>query len=373
MATETPGAGALLALLREEGALTRAELATVTGLARSTISLRLDALAGAGWIMPADGAVSSGGRPATAFVFNPAARVVLAADLGATHARLAVTDLDGRILAERTDDLRIGDGPEKVLGWLSGEFPNLLGPAGRRLDEVCGLGLGLPGQVDHGSGRPGPEAKMPGWEGFDVPGLLGERLNVPVLVDNDVNIMAVGEHSTDPQVEHLILVKLGTGIGSGIITGRRLHRGARAAAGDVGHIPVAAAQGLPCACGKIGCLESVAGGAALAARLGVADTREVVGLVLDGRPDALRLVGAAGRAIGEVLGTLVTFVNPSEVVIAGDLAEAGEPLLSGIRERIGAVAVPRTTEHLAVRASHLGDRAGVTGAARLVIEHALAF
>ncbi|WP_460368658.1 ROK family protein [Actinocorallia lasiicapitis] len=372
MATETPGAGALLALLRERP-LTRAELVELTGLARSTVSLRLDALAADGWIVPSSGPVSSGGRPATAFVFNPDARIVLAADLGATDGRLAVTGRNGRILAEHTADLQIGDGPEKVLDWVAAELPVLVAAAGRSPREACGLGVGLPGQVDAATGRPGREAKMPGWEGFDVPGRLHDRLGVPVLVDNDVNIMAVGEHSTAPHVDHLLLVKLGTGIGGGIITDRRLHRGAGAAAGDIGHIPTPSAAGLRCACGQTGCLEAIAGGAALAARLNVTDTREVVRLALADRPEAVTAITEAADAIGDVLSALVTFFSPAEVVIAGDLAAAGPPLLDRIRSRVLTRSVPRTTESLTIRASRLGDRAGITGAAHQALTSALTF
>ncbi|MFF7994286.1 ROK family protein [Kitasatospora xanthocidica] len=377
MTTEAAGAGALLAILRDGQARTRAELMQLTGLARSTVSQRLDALLDQHWIVPADDAISSGGRPAVAFAFNAGARIVLAADLGATHARIALTDMTTRVLAERSQDVPITDGPERVLGWLVEEFTSLLTESGHTLADVCGVGIGLPGPVEHTTGRPVNPPIMPGWDGFDVPGWLGPRIGAPVLVDNDVNIMALGEHwAASPEVAHLLFVKVGTGIGSGIITEHRLHRGAQGAAGDIGHIRVASAADRLCRCGNPGCLEAVAGGAALAARLRAegaeaADARGVVKLVRAGNPTAVQLIRQAGRDIGDVLATLVNFFNPGVIIIGGDLADAGEHLLAGVREVVYRRSLPLATQHLAIRGRELGDRAGVIGASVMVIEHVL--
>ncbi|MFI6326329.1 ROK family protein [Nonomuraea sp. NPDC050556] len=377
MLNET-GAGALLAILRDGQARTRAELVEITGLARSTVSQRLDALLSRQWIVPAEDAISSGGRPAVAFTFNQAARVALAADLGATHARVAVTDLGTTILAERTADLPIDRGPEPVLSWLVDTCLELLRESGHTLDQVCGVGVGLPGPVEHASGRPISPPIMPGWDAFPVPEWLGERLGAAVLVDNDVNIMALGEHrAARPEADQLIFVKIGTGIGCGIISDRRLHRGAQGAAGDIGHVRVSSAADVVCRCGNTGCLEAVAGGAALSARLTEAgvpasNSREVVGLVRSGNTQAVQLIRQAGREVGDVLATIVNFFNPAVIVIGGDIAEAGEHVLAGVREVIYLRSLPLATQHLSIRTSELGDRAGVIGAAVMVIEHALA-
>ncbi|GAA3208606.1 ROK family transcriptional regulator [Actinocorallia longicatena] len=378
LVTGTVGAGALLSILRQGEPRTRAELVQLTGLARSTVSLRLDALLDQNWVVPVEDAISSGGRPATAFAFNTAARIVLAADLGATHARLAVTDLAATVLAEHSADVPITDGPDAVLTWLIGAFETLVAETGHTLDEACGLGLGLPGPVEHTSGRPVNPPIMPGWDGFDVPGWLGGRLRVPVLVDNDVNIMALGEHwAAATLADHLLYVKIGTGIGSGIITERRLHRGARGAAGDIGHIRAATApEGLVCRCGNTGCLEAIAGGGALTARLrelglDATDSRDVVRLVRAGNGQAIQLIRQAGREIGDVLAGIVSFFNPGVIIIGGDISEAGEHLLAGIREIVYSRSLPLATQHLLIRTSELGDRAGAIGAAVMVIESVL--
>ncbi|MFI6316703.1 ROK family protein [Nonomuraea sp. NPDC050556] len=372
MTMEIAGAGALLTILRDGRARTRAELMELTGLARSTVSQRLDALLDQQWIIPADDAISSGGRPAAAFTFNAGARVVLAADLGATHARLAVTDLTTQVLAEHSEDVAIADGPERVLDWLVTAFHRLLAESGHTLDQVCGTGIGLPGPVEHETGRPVNPPIMPGWDGFDVPARLGPRLGVPILVDNDVNIMALGEHwAASPEVEHLIFVKVGTGIGSGIITEHRLHRGAQGAAGDIGHICVPSAAHVVCRCGNTGCLEAIAGGGALAAQLDVANGREVVRLVRAGDARAIQLIRQAGRDLGDVLASLVNFFNPGVIIIGGDMADAGEHLLAGVREVVYRRSLPLATQHLNIRSRQLGDRAGVIGASVLMIEHIL--
>jgi predicted NBD/HSP70 family sugar kinase len=372
------GAGALLSILRDGQARTRAELAQLTGWARSTLSLRLEALLGHGWVVPTEDAISSGGRPATTFAFNPGARVVLAADLGVTHARLAVTDLATMVLAERSAELPIDRGPLAVLTWLVETFHELLAECGREPADVCGVGIGLPGPVEYETGKPVNPPIMPGWDRFAVPEWVGERLGAPVLVDNDVNIMALGEYwAVRSQVEHMIFVKIGTGVGCGIISEGRLHRGAQGAAGDIGHIRVPSFEDVVCRCGNTGCLEAVAGGGALAARLRAAGedasgSRDVVDLVRAGNVRATQAVRQAGREIGTVLASVVNFFNPSLIVVGGDLAESGEHLLAGIREVIYSRSLPLATQHLGILVSELGDRAGVTGAAVMVIEQVLA-
>ena len=231
------GAGELLQLMRDGRARTRGELIAVTGLARSTVGARVDALLATGLLAPSGEARSTGGRPPTRFAFNPGARVVLGADLGATHALVALTDLDGTVVAERGAPLEIARGPETVLDWLAATGHELLAAAGRGPEELVGVGIGLPGPVEHSTGRPMTPPIMPGWDGYDVPRHVSASLGGPVLVDNDVNIMALGEHATIyPEVEHLVLVKVATGIGAGIIGGGRLHRGAQDAAGDLRHV-----------------------------------------------------------------------------------------------------------------------------------------
>ena len=374
-----PGsAGALLHLIRDGVAVTRADLARVTGLARSTVAQRVDALLEHELVYEAGGSASTGGRPPIVLALNRGAGVILAADLGATHARVAVSDLAGTPLAERAADLDIALGPDAALGWLTERFADLLEEIGRGREEVRGIGVGVPGPVEFDSGRPVNPPIMPGWDDFPIPEWFAGRYSAPVLVDNDVNIMARGEHWIHWRAtDHLLLVKVGTGIGCGIVADGHIHRGARGAAGDIGHIRATDRTDVVCRCGNIGCLEAIAGGQALALRLAEAgadavNSRDVVRLVRNGHPGAIRMVRDAGRTLGEVLAGTVNFFNPAVIVVGGDIAEAHAQLLAGVREGILSRSLPLATRDLIIVPCRLGDRAGVTGAAIMAIEHVLA-
>jgi predicted NBD/HSP70 family sugar kinase len=369
--------GDLLSLIREGVAVTRADLARHTGLARSTVAQRVDALLASGLVVEAGGSASTGGRPPTVLAFNQDAGVVLVADLGATHARMAATDLAGTPLAETTEDLDIALGPREVLTRLSERFHDLLAETRHSPTDVRGIGIGVPGPVEFASGQPVNPPIMPGWDGFDIPAWFADRYAAPVLVDNDVNIMARGEHWVHwRRTPHLLLVKVGTGIGCGIVADGQIHRGARGAAGDIGHIRATSSDEVVCRCGNIGCLEAIAGGQALADRLSAvgidaANSRDVVRLVRDGDATATRMVRDAGRTLGEVLAGTVNFFNPAVIVIGGDIAEAHAQLLAGVREGILSRSLPLATRDLRIVPSRLGDRAGITGAAITAIEHVL--
>jgi predicted NBD/HSP70 family sugar kinase len=372
------GAGRVLSLIRDGEAVTRADLARRTGLARSTVAQRVEALLAHQLVYEAGGSASTGGRPPTVLAFNRGAGVVLVADLGATHSRLAVSDLAGTPLAERAFDTDVARAPELVLEWVRERFDELLSVVGRTHEEVRGIGIGVPAPVAFSRGEPVAPPMMPGWDGFSIPGWFEPHYAAPVLVDNDVNIMALGEHWTHwRDCEHLLYVKLGTGIGCGIVADRRIHRGAQGAAGDVGHVRLAGHNDVLCRCGNYGCLEAVAGGRALAARLSAAGlpaetSRDVVRLVRAGEPLALAAVRDAGRHLGEVLAECINFFNPGAIVIGGDISEAHQQLLAGVREVAFGRSLPLATRDLRMGCTQLGDRAGIIGAAIMVIEQVLA-
>ena len=376
IASESDSPGNLLTLIRSGRARTRGELGEVTGLARSTVAQRVDALINAGLVVEVGGAPSTGGRPPSLLGFNGDVGLVFAADLGATHSRVAVCNLHAEILAEVVADIDIDLGPAHVLGWLEETFEKLLSDIGRPLREVRGVGIGVPGPVDFSHGMAVNPPIMAGWHLYRIADRIQQRYGVPVLVDNDVNIMALGEYwSMDPGVHDFMLVKVGTGIGSGLIMGGHLHRGANGAAGDIGHVR-ATSDDVICRCGNTGCLEAVAGGGALAARLrdlghDAAGSREVVQLLRAGNKDATRVVREAGRLIGQVLASTVNLLNPALIMIGGDMAMAEQPLLAGVREVVYQRSTTLSTTDLQITTSRLGDRAGVVGAAALVLEHVL--
>lgn len=373
----TSGASALFQLLRDGQPRTRAELATLTGLARSTIALRVDSLMQLGLIRPVGEATSTGGRPSSRFALNPGARAVLGVDVGASHAKLAIADLAGTILAQRGEPLPVADGPEAVLSWVVDAGHDLLAGLGRDTADLISIGIGLPGPVEFKTGRPINPPIMPGWDRFDVPGWVQQHWPVPVLVDNDVNISAIGELATAwPDVEHLMFVKVATGIGAGVVSGGRLQRGAQGIAGDIGHVQIARGAGVPCHCGNRGCLEAMASGPAIArglrdAGIDAQTGRDVVELVKHGNIDAVQAVRQAGRDIGEVLTACVSLINPSIIAIGGAMAQAGEHLIAGVREVVYARSMPLATEHLGIVQSRAGEDAAVLGASMLAIHHAL--
>lgn len=371
------GPGELLRILRDGHPRTRADLAAITGLGRAAISSRLEPLLELGLVVPVSDAASTGGRPSARLAFNPGAKVAAAADVGATHATVALTDLSGRILVETTEPLEISCGPEAVLDWLAMTLQGHLKAMKRPAADIIAVGIGLPGPVEHSTGKPTSPPIMPGWDGFDVPAYVQKTFDVPVLVDNDVNIMALGERATRwPNEDHMIFLKVATGIGSGVISGGILQRGAAGVAGDVGHIAVSKAAGIPCRCGKTACLEAIAGAPAVAAQLrenGLAAVtgNDVVSLVRSGDLAAIQAVRQAGRDIGEMLNMCVSFINPSLIVVGGSLAQSGEHLMAGIRETVYARSTPLATQHLTITQSETGPEAGIVGASILAVEYAL--
>ncbi|MGP3535971.1 ROK family protein [Microbacterium sp. RD1] len=371
------GVTQLFQILRDGVPRTRAELAKSTGLARSTIAARVDELMRMGLVTPIAETVSTGGRPPSQFALNPASRLVLAADIGASHATVAVADLSGTTLAEHSEPLDVTLGPVPVLTWLVDNAAALVEGMGRSPADLAAIGVGIPGPVEHSTGQPVNPPIMPGWDRFDVPGWVRQHLDVPVLVDNDVNIMALGESAVAwPGVEHLIFVKVATGIGAGVISGGALQRGAQGIAGDIGHVRVARGAGVPCHCGNQGCLEALASGPAIARALtaqGVPaeNGNDVIALVKRGNVDAIQAVRQAGRDIGEVLTTAVSLINPSVIAVGGSMSRVGEHLIAGVREVVYTRSTPLATEHLAIVASAAGQKAAVIGASMLAIEHAL--
>ncbi|MGW9585315.1 ROK family transcriptional regulator [Microbacterium sp. NPDC055455] len=367
----------LFQLLRDGVPRTRAQLAKSTGLARSTIAARVEELMRMGLIMPVADAASTGGRPPSQFALNPSARVVLAADIGASHTTVAVMDLTGAILVTRTESRAVAEGPEPVLTWVVDAAAGLLEEAGRDIRSLVAIGIGVPGPVEHSTGQPVNPPIMPGWNRFDVPGWVQQHLQVPVLVDNDVNIMALGERATAwPATAHLMFVKVATGIGAGVISGGELQRGAQGVAGDIGHVRVARGSSVPCHCGNQGCLEAIASGPAIARALraqGVPAESgdDVVALVQRGSLDAIQAVRQAGRDIGEVLTACVSLMNPSVIAIGGSMSRVGEHLIAGVREVVYTRSMPLATEHLAIVPSAAAENAAVIGAGMLAIEHAL--
>lgn len=367
-------AGAILALVRSGRVRTRRELQDVTGLSRSTLTLRMNQLTSAGYLRETGQVTGSTGRPAKILAFDEEAQLVVAVDLGVTHAHLALIDGSGRTLAETSGELELESAPDEVLRYLTRRITELVARTGRDMAEVAGVGVGIPGPVRFDTQRPNTPPLMPGWHDLPVAQLLGDALGVPVFIDNDANLMGLGEaRSRYPDVPSLLFVKVGTGIGAGVILHGQPERGIAGGAGDIGHIRIIGSGGRTCTCGASGCLATEASGAAILRDLresgaDVTSIADLGRLVAPGDPEVQRLAERAGHLLGEVLATSVALLNPAVLVIGGLVPAVAPRLLDAVRESVFQRTVPLATRELTITASALGRDAAIQGARHLVID-----
>lgn len=376
----------LLRLLRDGGPRSRAELGDRVDLSRSKLAVEVDRLLETGLVV-ADGlAASRGGRRSHNIRLAPQLRF-LGVDIGATSIDVAVTNPELEILGHLNQPMDVREGPVAV-------FDQVLTMVAKLRDTGVaegfdGAGIGVPGPVRFPEGVPVAPPIMPGWDGFPVREALSQELGCPVMVDNDVNLMATGEMQAGVarSVRDFFCVKIGTGIGCGLVVGGEVHRGTTGSAGDIGHIQVEP-DGRQCACGNRGCLEAYFGGAALArdaeeaardgrspelARLLEAGGRltaaDIAAAASAGDGTSLDLIREGGARVGQVIAGLVSFFNPGLVVIGGGVTGLGHTLLASIRTQVYRQSLPLATGNLPIVLGELGQVAGVTGAARLTSDH----
>jgi predicted NBD/HSP70 family sugar kinase len=373
------GPGDVLTLIRDGVALTRGDVRELTGLSRMTVAQRLDALLDSGIIVEGDTTESTGGRRRRRLVFNTSQSRALVVAVDTTHTRIAVTDLGGTVLAQDEIDAPVDQGPVIVLDQIAAAMSALVARAGLHVEDLCGAAVSLPGPIDPDSGRPSQPPILPGWDAYPVAehlqaGLPGDRDELPVLTANDADAAALGEYATAGYARSTLmcLVKVSTGIGTGLVINGRSYTGADGGAGDIGHVQISPSSDALCQCGRHGCLAAVASGRAVAhelTQLGlpVASGREVRELLRVGNADAARLTQQAGRRIGEVMATVVCLLNPEVVLIGGALASA--PLLAGMRETLYKLSLPRATRHLTLQLGALGEDAAIAGLTRLLVDH----
>ena len=379
----------LLRLLRDNGAVSRAELADRLEMPRPRLLAELDRLVGLGYVAEAGLAASRGGRRSTLVELSPGLRFA-AVDLGASSIDVEV--VNGRLepVAAYAEPAEIRSGPKAILQRVNELL--LKAKADGAYSKLDAIGIGVPGPVSFRDGVPVSPPIMPGWDRFPVRELLTREHGCPAVVDNDVNIMAIGERhgGVAHSVDDFLFVKIGTGIGCGIYLTGDVYRGTDGCAGDIGHIQVDS-HGPMCSCGNVGCLEALFSGAALAkdatvaarsgsspalaerlAAAGVVTALDVAEGAVEGDVTCIRLIRDGGRRVGGVLAGLVSFANPSMIVIGGGLAQLGHILLAEIRSVVYRRSLPLATGNLPVVLSELGPRAGVTGAAVLASDMAFA-
>jgi len=379
----------VLDLVRTGKAGTRPALKACSGYGRAVVSQRVTRLIDCGLIEEGSLGPSTGGRPSRELYLRSDTGVVLAAALGATSISVGITDLSGNLLGHHEEPNDVAVGPERTLSRVEELFDKMLATGTGGGKDIWGIGIGVPGPVEFSAGRPVSPPIMPGWDGYPVGQRLATRYHAPAWVDNDVNLMALGElraglaqNETD-----VVYIKIGSGIGAGLISAGRLHRGAQGAAGDVGHVAVAGFDMVTCRCGNPGCLEAVAGGAAiardaaqaagegrstfLADRLAERDgltVRDVIDAAGHGDALAVELLNRSGNLVGRMLATLVNFYNPSLVIIGGGVAVAGDMYLATIRQSVYRRSLPLATRDLRIVRSSNIETIGVQGAAFVVLD-----
>ncbi len=366
-------AGSILSLVAS-GTASRAELLQASGLSRVTVTQRLNALMASGLVRETEQTLPSGGRPTRMLAVNAAAGFVLVANVGETHIHLAAMDLTPEIIVQATIPFSPSAPAETTLQDVEAAFSALAEKARATHGLFLGISLSLPTPVDFKRGRVVGPSVLPDWDDFDLIGHLGRRFDVPVYVENDVNLMTIYEYRRHfPSFDDMLFIKAGTGIGSGMIADGRVFRGAQGAAGDIGHIQFSSEDAPLCRCGKFGCVEARAAGWAIArdltARGFKAETaRDVIDLVERNTPEAIMLLRASGRAIGEVVSDAVSIINPSLIVVGGTLALGGDFLLSGIRELVYQRCLPLATRDLSIVLSASHEDSALFGAAYLLLE-----
>lgn len=370
-------AGDLLDLIRSRRATTRGELARVTGLSRTAVSARLASLVSARLVLEGDEESATGGRPASTLVLNSDAGLVIAVAIGRSRSQLSVCSLDGTELAEVSHDQEMGLGPDVLMPVVVDHLARMLTELGRSGDDVLGVGLSLPGTVDPVRVVSVDSPALAGWDGIPLAPYLREVTRARVVIDNDCNVMALSERDGHLRTHDDVLVlKASTGLGLGIVAGGRLILGHLGAAGEIGHVKVAAADGLACRCGDIGCLEAVAGGWALVERLreqgqAVDHVRDLVAQAVHGNGAARSVVRESGRRVGEALAATVTVLNPRAVIVGGDMAGAFDTFAAGLRDTLFASTTALAGRDLQVLVSTYGERAGLVGCVRLALDTVL--
>jgi predicted NBD/HSP70 family sugar kinase len=378
--TSTPGSQSalraanrqrVLSAVARSGTLTQAEIARLTGLSPATVSNIVKALAAAGTVEVS--ATVSSGRRAQSVRLGPSAGLAAGVDFGRTHVRVALASLSHDVLAER--ELAVARRYPADIGvdTASDLLDALLADLGEKRSAVTGLGVGIPGPIDSRTGRVGSGSILPEWVGASVLELIDRRFEFPTLVDNDANLGALAEHvwGGAQGVDDLIYIKVSTGIGAGLVIGGKVYRGGSGTAGELGHITIDPA-GPVCRCGNRGCLEMVASVPVIFDQLRHSHgdnltIDRLLRLVEQGDIPTRRVIESAGYSIGSAVANLCNLLNPSVVVVGGELAPVGSLLLDPVREVVRRNAVPSAAEHVRVKVSPLGRRAQVLGALAMVL------
>jgi predicted NBD/HSP70 family sugar kinase len=357
----------------------RADLARHAQLSRATVSTLVEELVRAGLVeeqpgtAPGSNAEGGVGRPPLLLSLVSRAAFAVGLDFGHQHIRVALCDLSGEPIVDDYSTAEVDHAPAESLDLAQELVRQALDSAGVAPHQLLGVGMGLAVPIDKVTGRLEAEGILPGWQGLHPAQEMEARLGIPVALDNDANVGALGEKAFGAArgVEDLIYVRLSAGIGAGLILEGHPYPGVAGVAGEIGHV-LSDPNGPICRCGNRGCLEAVASPVAVAALLARSIGEPVtvprlLELVADGHRGARRAVAEAGEAVGRAVAMTVNILNPEVVVVGGDLAQAGEVLLEPIAAAIERHSVAPAAAAVRVTAGMLGARAEVLGAAALIL------
>lgn len=392
----------VLNCIRLDGPLPRVAIARRTGLSRTTVSSIVESLLKDGLAREGDtqSAAPSGGRRPTLVHFNESAGVILGVDLGRSHYTMLATDLAAHVLARESGPFDSTLGADACLALLAAKIRRFVADHAIAWDTILGLGVGIPGPVDEQQRMLIRPPRMPGWDGVDVQRTLRRELDLPICMGNDANMGALGEsrYGAGRGLSDFAYVKVGSGIGCGLVIAGNVYRGSRGSAGELGHVTIDE-DGPLCDCGNRGCLETVASGPAIvrdaieasslncerAARglppvtgsaalahvsAAPVDVADVVQAALDGDPASCAAIERAGDRIGIALASLINLVNPSVILVDGGVARAGELLLEPIRRAIATRSLSAASANTQLVAGELGTNAIALGAIAAVIDAA---
>jgi predicted NBD/HSP70 family sugar kinase len=372
--------------VRSRQAASRQEIERMSGLGRAVVADRVATLMAAGLVEEGELGATTGGRAPRQVRFNASAGQVLVASLGTTTLGVGLADLSGRLLVEHHERTDVTLGAEPTLDRIEELFDWMLQER-EAAGDTWAIGLALPGVIEHSGGRlssPLTLHLVPGWVRYPLIERLNKKFRARVSIDNEVHLMALGELRAGRGVgnQNLVYLKVGTGISAGLCLDGQLYRGAQGYAGDIGHVAVTDDDSTVCRCGNTGCLEAVAGGAAIARQANqgaeqgrspyladvIASGRSVtaadVGIAAQrGDPFSIELLTRCGRLVGETLATVVTAHNPSLVLVGGGVAQVGEILVAAIREAVYRRSRSLATRELQIGRAGMGKSAGLVGAA----------
>ena len=369
----------VLNCIREQGTLPRAEAARRTGLSRTTVGHIIDELIADGFLREGDSqrAPESAGRRVIPVHFNASAGYVLGVSLGRSHLTLLVSDLAAHVIDRKDVPFAITAGPEYCLSQIVVALRAFVADHGIHWDDLIGVGIGMAGAMNAELTGFASRHSLPEWDGVDVQGILKDALNMPVYLENNANLGALGEMSygAGRGVPDLLYVKAGMRIGSGLVINSEIYRGSSGTAGEIGHMTVLR-DGPLCDCGNHGCLKTLASVPAILAaaqreRLSaLGDFNALIAAAQAGDEASGQALTQAGEWIGIALASLVNVLNPALIVLDGQTMRAGNLIIEPIRQSIAAHSLAGPLALTRIVPSALSGRAIALGGVALVLASA---